>query len=102
MKSVGGQVPKGRGLWENMDGRLTAIQTWYGGGQEKLAEAVAGIPAPEPIDITPYMPEQVTQLGEVAREEVESSTPAQEQRQEQELQQKVEDAEEINIDDWDI
>ena len=102
MKSVGGQVPKGRGLWENMDGRLTAIQTWYGGGQEKLAEAVAGIPAPDPIDITPFMPEQAIQLGEVAREEVEAATPLQEQCQEQELRQKVEDAEEISIDDWEL
>lgn len=102
MKSTGGQVPKGRGLWENMDGRLTAIQTWYGGGQEKLAEAVAGISAPNPIDITPFMPEQAIQLGEVAREEVEAATPLQEQQQEQELRQKVEDAEEISIDDWEL
>ena len=82
--------------------RLTAIQTWYGGGQEKLAEAVAGISAPNPIDITPFMPEQAIQLGEVAREEVEAATPLQEQQQEQELRQKVEDAEEISIDDWEL
>ena len=48
------------------------------------------------------MPEQAIQLGEVAREEVEAATPLQEQRQEQELRQKVEDAEEISIDDWEL
>lgn len=97
MKGEGGQVPKGRGLWEDMDGRMTCVQTWYGGGQEALAEAVAGVPKPTPIDYTPFMPEKAATLGEVTKP-AEQAVEA-EERKEREIDRKVEDAEEISV-DW--
>jgi S-DNA-T family DNA segregation ATPase FtsK/SpoIIIE len=99
MKGEGGQVPKGRGLWEDMDGRMTCIQAWYGGGQDALKETVKGITPPRPIDITPFMPEHATMLGEVTRH-AEQATQENKAR-EQEISRKVQEAEEITV-DWDF
>lgn len=65
LKDSEGAIPVGRGMYESMQNTLTAVQTWWSGGQEELSELVANIPAPSPIDYSKYMPkaaEQFTKL----------------------------------------
>lgn len=96
MKGAGGQVPKGRGLWETMDGSLTAVQTFYGGGQDALGEAVAHLTPPEPIDWTPFMPQSTERLGEITRDETVSDAPKEEP---EDIRREEESAEEIDV-EW--
>ena len=99
LKGDGGDIPKGRGIWEDMDGHLTSIQTWFSGGQNELADLVKDIPAPEPIDLTPFMPQEAEHLGEIKPETL--------QQKEEEVNEQVEDellesAEEVDLGDWSI
>lgn len=77
LKNEEGLIPVGRGMYESMQGTLTAVQTWYSGGQEDLAKLVADIPDPEPIDYQQYMPraaEQFTKLDVEDIKEIFTST----------------------------
>lgn len=65
-----GRIPAGRAIYESAEGRLSAVQTWYGGGQDRLAELVASAPDSTPIDYTPYMPKEVAQYGQIRSEEL--------------------------------
>lgn len=79
LKNEDGLIPVGRGMYESMQGTLTAVQTWYSGGQKDLAELVADIPDPEPIDYQQYMPraaEQFTKLDVEDIKEIFTSTAA--------------------------
>ena len=65
LKDSDGAIPVGRGMYESMQNTITAIQTWWSGGQEDLTQLVADVQAPPPIDYAKYMPkaaEQFTQL----------------------------------------
>lgn len=65
-----GTIPRGRGIYESADGTLNAVQTWWSGGQEKLAPLVESIPTPAPIDYSAYMPVEAEQFGEMSQEEL--------------------------------
>lgn len=71
MKNSDGELPRGRGLYESAEAKLSALQTWYSGEQDALAELFAGTPAPEPIDYERYMPQAAAQFGQVRQEELE-------------------------------
>ncbi len=65
LKDSDGAIPVGRGMYESMQNTITAIQTWWSGGQEDLTRLVADVQVPPPIDYAKYMPkaaEQFTQL----------------------------------------
>ena len=70
LKNEDGLIPVGRGMYESMQGTLTAVQTWYSGGQEDLARLVADIPAPEPIDYQQYMPRAAEQFTKLDVEDI--------------------------------
>lgn len=70
LKGAGGTIPRGRGMYESADGTLSAVQTWWSGGQPELAELVAGIPDGTPIDYAPFMPVEAEQFGEMSDEEL--------------------------------
>lgn len=71
-----GEVPVGRALYESVEGRLSAVQTWYGGGQSDLAVAVSGVPDAEPIDLSPFMPRETATFGRVREDELPPSAHA--------------------------
>lgn len=71
MRDSNGEIPTGRGIYESAEGKLSAVQTWYAGGQDKLEELVAQIPPVTPIDLSPYMPAETRKLGEMKQEEAE-------------------------------
>lgn len=71
MKNSRGELPRGRGLYESAEAKLSALQTWYSGDQESLAGLFDGTPAPEPIDYRRYMPQAAAQFGQVRQEELE-------------------------------
>ena len=100
MKSDGGEIPKGRGLWETMEGRLLAVQTWYSGGADALDELLSDIPAREPIDLTPYMPAQATQFGII--QNAEDLPVSAEDEEETVTAEMLDNAEEIDLGDWGI
>lgn len=69
LKGDGGEIPKGRGLYENMGGKLSAIQTWfYSTDQKEFAQLVEHVPDVTPIDLTPYMPQEAEVFGEVSEQ----------------------------------
>lgn len=71
MKNSAGELPRGRGLYESAEAKLSALQSWYSGEQDDLAELFRDTPAPEPIDYTPYMPQAAATFGQVEQEELE-------------------------------
>ena len=77
LKGAGGTVPRGRGMYESADSTLSAVQTWWSGGQDELSDLVAGIPDATPIDYTPFMPVEAEQFGEMSDEEVQKALAAQ-------------------------
>lgn len=64
LKGAGGLIPQGRGMYESVPGSLTAVQTWYSGSQQELAELFEDMPIPEPIDLAPFMPKDTETFGE--------------------------------------
>lgn len=70
MKNADGMIPVGRGIYESMQGTLTSVQTWFSGGQSKLAQLVADVPEPEPIDYSRYMPKAAEQFTELRAEDL--------------------------------
>ncbi|GGI15482.1 hypothetical protein GCM10007377_16120 [Galliscardovia ingluviei] len=70
IKSNGGTIPVGRGIWQNAEGALNAIQTYYGGKQDSLLEQVQHIPEITPVDVSMFMPNQTAQLGNISAEEL--------------------------------
>lgn len=98
LQGDGGKIPQGRGMWEDMDGHLTSIQTWYSGGQEQLADAVAGVPAPNPIDISPFMPQETEHFGEIEADKVQV-----EDMQGQRInEQALDEATDVDLGDWEV
>ena len=43
LKDSDGAIPVGRGMYESMQNTITAIQTWWSGGQEDLTRLVADV-----------------------------------------------------------
>ncbi|MBT1162762.1 cell division protein FtsK [Bifidobacterium sp. SO1] len=70
LKGEGGKIPQGRGIFETAQGELLAVQTWYSGGQEKLAELFKDNTPPEPIDYSMFMPAEAEKYGEMSEEEL--------------------------------
>ena len=70
MKGEGGKIPQGRGIFETAQGELLAVQTWWSGGQEKLAELFADRTPPQPIDYSRFMPSEAETYGEVSEDEL--------------------------------
>lgn len=70
MKGSDGDIPKGRGLWETMGGRLSAIQTWFAGSQSELAELFSDREPIQPVDLSPFMPQAVEQFTELSAEDL--------------------------------
>jgi len=64
-------------MYESADSTLSAVQTWWSGGQDELSDLVAGIPDATPIDYTPFMPVEAEQFGEMSDEEVQKALAAQ-------------------------
>lgn len=95
LQGEGGKIPVGRGLYESADSELTSIQSWWSGGQSALTGVVEGVPAVEPVDITPYLPQTAEKYGEIDVKEIlpDITTEAQEQ---------VEEATEAPLDGWDF
>ena len=93
MKNSKGELPRGRGLYESVEAKLSSVQTWFSGKQSALKELTDSLPATEPIDYAPFMPQEAAQYGQVKQEELE-------QLQELEptiTQEDIEQAEEL---DW--
>lgn len=70
LKGEGGKIPQGRGIFETAQGELLAVQTWWSGGQEKLAELFADRTPPQPIDYSRFMPSEAETYGEVSEDEL--------------------------------
>lgn len=70
LKGEGGRIPQGRGIFETAQGELLAVQTWYSGGQDELAELFKDHEKPTPIDYTPYLPAEAERYGEVSEDEL--------------------------------
>ena len=70
LKGSGGAIPVGRGMYETADNALSAVQTWYSGGQAALAELVKDIPAAPQIDLTPWMPRESERFTALTAEEL--------------------------------
>lgn len=51
----GDAMPKGRGIYEDVQGRLTGVQTWWSGSTADLAALVADAPAEPTADISPWL-----------------------------------------------
>lgn len=62
-------VPAGRGVYEDVQGALTAVQSYWDGDQEALIPLVADLPDVVKADISPWLPagaEHYGHLGEQA------------------------------------
>lgn len=70
LKGEGGRIPQGRGMFETAQGELLAVQTWYSGGQDALAELFRDHPKPHPIDYSPFMPAAAERYGELSEDEL--------------------------------
>ena len=70
LKGEGGKIPQGRGIFETAQGELLAVQTWWSGGQEKLAKLFADRTPPQPIDYSRFMPSEAETYGEVSEDEL--------------------------------
>ena len=70
LKGEGGRIPQGRGMFETAQGELLAVQTWYSGGQDALAELFRDHPKPHPIDYSPFMPAAAERYGELSDDEL--------------------------------
>lgn len=100
MKGKGGAIPRGRALWETMEGSLTAVQTWYSGGAEALDQLLADIPYREPIDLAPYMPAQAQQFGLIQNSD--DIPESADETEETVTQSMLDNAEVIDLGDWTI
>lgn len=98
LKGDGGKIPHGRGMWEDMDGHMTSIQTWYSGGQEALSEVIAGVAAPEPIDLEPYMPQETEHFGEIEADKILAEETTGPRISEEDLTE----AEAVDLGDWSL
>lgn len=70
LKGEGGRIPQGRGMFETAQGELLAVQTWYSGEQDALAELFRDHPKPHPIDYSPFMPAAAERYGELSDDEL--------------------------------
>lgn len=71
LKGAGGTIPSGRGLFETMDGTLSAVQTYYySSDQADFTSLVSDVPEREPIDLTPYLPKEAESFGEMSQESI--------------------------------
>lgn len=98
LQGDGGNIPQGRGMWEDMDGHLTSIQTWYSGGQDALADAVSGVAAPEPVDLDPFLPQESEHFGEIGADLVQAEERPGLRIDEEDLA----DATDVDLGDWDL
>lgn len=60
---LGGDVPKGRGLYEPLTSTANAIQVWYASQDElktQLMQRRPPLPESSRLDLTPYLPKQPT------------------------------------------
>lgn len=54
---------RGRGIYENIEGVLIGVQTWWSGDQQVLKQLVADISEVTPVDVSEFMPARQTALG---------------------------------------
>ncbi|WP_158276291.1 FtsK/SpoIIIE domain-containing protein [Bifidobacterium callitrichidarum] len=87
-------MPMGRGIYESADGRLSAVQTWYSGGNQAIEEILADVPPVEKVDISEYLPPEADTFGEVDQQQAEQVLSESDQTISDE---QIEDAEEL---DW--
>lgn len=57
-------------MFETAQGELLAVQTWYSGEQDALAELFRDHPKPHPIDYSPFMPAAAERYGELSDDEL--------------------------------
>lgn len=94
LKGEGGKIPQGRGIYESAQAEMSAVQTWWSGGQDKLCELVADVPDATKVDLEPFMPKEADQFGAVDKDEAEEVL---QESQPTLTSQEIEDAEEL---DW--
>lgn len=83
-------VPAGRGVYEDVQGALTAVQSYWDGDQEALIPLVADLPDVVKADISPWLPAGAEHYGEIA----DKTTP-----DEQSMQVDEPDVDSVEIDE---
>lgn len=83
-------VPAGRGVYEDVQGALTAVQSYWDGDQEALIPLVADLPDVAKADISPWLPAGAEHYGEIA----DKTTP-----DEQSMQVDEPDVDSVEIDE---
>lgn len=87
-------MPLGRGVYESADAHLTAVQTWWSGGNQAIEQVLKDVPPVEKVDITPYLPPEAETFGEVDKQQAEQVLSETDQTI---TEEQIEDAEEL---DW--
>lgn len=58
-----GDMPKGRGVYEETGRRVVGVQCWWSGGPEAMAAHVADLPPVEPLDLSDLLPARPKTIG---------------------------------------
>lgn len=76
-KSLAGShgIPPGRGVYEDVSGGLTVVQSYWDGGQDPLVDRVANLPDVTPADVSMFLPATAEHFGRVEESEP-TPTPA--------------------------
>ena len=70
-----GDMPKGRGVYEETGRRVVGVQCWWSGGPEAMAASVAAVPCVDALDLSGLMPAPPKLVGVVEEPEVVSEEP---------------------------